>query len=340
MKYRTLAETDINVSEIGFWLGTLVTGRWGRFTEFEATALLHRALDLGVNFFVSADVDAEGAGEELLAKAFRSQREEITIAVKVGYDFYHAHARLHSNGKPSVQFTPEYIRFAVDKALQRLKCERIDLLQLHDVTLEAIQHQELLGTLASLKQAGKIRHHGVALGPGSGWLEEAKAAVHGGKPMVIEYLHHLLEPSHGLAITAEAYREEVGKVVRFSHGLMPQKPKQPVSFIVRGPHASGLLEGKLTPETVFKPEDARSKLGADWLRNGLERAEQFQFLTGKETGRTLAQAALLWHLAEPSVASCLPNIASREDLDEFVGASEKNALTPDELRQVEDLMRS
>jgi aryl-alcohol dehydrogenase-like predicted oxidoreductase len=340
MKYRTLAGTDINVSEIGFWLGTLVTGRWGRFTEFEATALLHRALDLGVNFFVSADVDAEGAGEELLAKAFRSQREEITIAVKVGYDFYHAHARLHSSGKPSVQFTPEYIRFAVDKALQRLKCERIDLLQLHDVTLDAIQHQELQGALALLKQAGKIRHDGVALGPGSGWLEEAQVAVHRDEPTVIEHLHHLLEPANGLAITAEAYREEVGKVVRFSHGLMPQKPKHSVSFIVRGPHASGLLEGRLTTDTVFKPDDARNQFGPDWLHDGLERAERFKFLTGKDTGRTLAQAALLWHLAEPSLASCLPNIASREDLDEFAGASEKNALTPDELRQVEDLQRS
>lgn len=339
MKYRTLAGTDINVSEIGFGLGTLVTGRWGHFNTTDAAALLHDALDLGVNFFVTADVDAEGAGEELLAKAFRSQREEITIAVKVGYDFYHAHARLHSSGKPSVQFTPEYIRFAVDKALQRLKSDRIDLLQLHDVTVEATQHKELQDALDALKQAGKIRHHGIALGPGAGWLEEAKAAVHGGKPTVIEHLHHLLEPKHGLAITAVTYREEVGKMVRFSHGLMAEKPKQPVSLIVRGPHASGLLEGKFTTDTVFKPDDARSKLGADWLHDGLEKAARFQFLTGKETGRTLAQAALLWHLAEPTVASCLPNIASREDLAEFAAAPEKNTLTREELLRCEDLMR-
>lgn len=340
MKYRTLAGTDIRVSEIGFGLWTLVTGRWGRFTEFEATALLHRALDLGVNFFATADVDAEGAGEELLAKAFRSQREEITIAVKVGYDFYHAQARLHSSGKPSVQFTPEYIRFAVDKTLQRLKCERIDLLQLHDVTLEAIESQDLHETLLALKQAGKIRHHGVALGPAGGWLEEAKAAVHRGEPTVIEHLHHFVEPANGLAITAEAYREpDWDEAAEFHHGLMTAPPKHPASFIVRGPHASGLLEGKLTVDTVFKPDDARLQLGPEWLRNGLKRAEQFQFLTGKETGRTMAQAALLWHLAEPTVASCLPNIATREDLTEFAQASEKNALTREELLHCENLTR-
>lgn len=340
MKYRMLAGTDIRVSETGFGLWTLVTGRWGRFTEFEATALLHRALDLGVNFFVTADVDAEGAGEALLAQAFRSQREEITIAVKVGYDFYHAHARLHSSGKPSVQFTSAYIRFAVDRALQRLKCERIDLLQLHDVTQEASGSRELHEALQALKQAGKIRHHGAALGPGGGWQAEAKDLIRRGGPTVIEHLHHLLEPVHGLAITAEAYREPDGdEAAGFHHGLMSAPPEHPASFIVRGPHASGLLEGKLTVDTVFKPDDARLQFGPEWLRNGLERAERFQFLTGKETGRTLAQAALLWHLAEPAVASCLPNIATREALDEFAQASEKNALTREELKRVEDMMR-
>lgn len=334
MKYRTLAGTDINVSEIGFGLWTLVTGRWGRFTETEATSLLHRALDMGVNFFASADVDAEGAGEELIAKAFRAQREEIVVAVKVGYDFYHAHARLKSGGKPTVQFTPEYLRFAVDKALQRLKCERIDLLELHDVTVDAVNDLELQGALVALMQAGKIRHHGVALGPGNGFTEEAKAAAVLGRPTVVEHLHHLLEPEAGLKITAEAYGDEAS----FHHGQMTEPVKHPASFIVRGPLASGLLEGRLTPETVFKPDDARSKLGTDWLRKGLKQAERFQFLTGRETGRTLAQAALLWHLAEPTVASCLPNIASREDLAEFALSPEKNPLTREELVRVEELI--
>jgi aryl-alcohol dehydrogenase-like predicted oxidoreductase len=339
MKYRTLAGTDIRVSEIGFGLWTLATGRWGRFTDTEAAALVHRALTLGLNFFVTADFDGEGRGEEILFKALHPQREEIVIAVKVGYDFYHAQSRIQSGGKIIRCFTPEYIRFAVDKSLQRLKCDRIDLLQLHDVTEEACEDGELWETLAGLKRAGKVRHLGASLGPGAGWLKEARALMGSRQPIAIEHLHHLLEPRPGLAIEAEAYRDAKGGELRdFRHGLMPDAPEQKASFIVRGPHASGLLEGRLTRDTVFPPGDPRGEKGADWLDAGLTRAERFQFLTGKDTGRTLAQAALLWLLAEPTVASCLPNIATREELEAFALAAEKNALTREELLRVAELL--
>lgn len=338
MKYRTLAGTDIRVSEIGFGLWTLATGRWGRFTDFDASALLHRALSLGVNFFSLSDVDGEGRGEEILFKALHHQREETVIAVKVGYDFYHAQSRVQSGGKIITCFTPEYIRYAVDKSLQRLKCDRIDVLELQDITEDACEDMELWETLQDLKQAGKVRHLGASLGPGAGWVKEATTLIAQHQPIVIEHLHNLLESQHGLAIEAEAYRDAKSNTP-FHHGLMLKPTEREASFIIRGPHASGLLEGKLTPETIFPPKDPRAKLGADWLRNGLDRAARFHFLTGKDSGRTLAQAALLWHLAEPTVASCLPNIATREDLEAFALASEKNALTQDELRQIENLLK-
>lgn len=337
MNYRTLAGTHMQVSEVGFSLGTLTTGRWGRFTDTEATALLHRALDLGINLYANADIDAEGRGEELLAKAFRQQREEIIVTVKVGYDFYHTQNRLNAEGKPELDFTPKYIRYAVDKALQRLKSDRIDVLQLHDVTLDAIHDQEVAGTLEELKRAGKILHYGMALGPGTGWRDEARSAITHHAPLVLEHLQNLLEPATGLDIAAEAYRQSDEEATDFQHGLMQAEPK-PVSCFVRGCHASGLLTNKLTPETVFSPDDPRGELGRDWLRDGLKQAAQFNFLTGKDTGRTIAQAALLWLLAEPTVASCLPHIASREDLDEYGVVSEKNPLTADELQRVAELM--
>lgn len=337
MKYRLLAGTDIRVSEIGFGLWTLATGRWGRFSDTDAAALLHRSLDFGVNLFATSDVDGEGRGEEIIAQALRRQRESLIIAVKVGYDFYHAQTRIQSGGKIATDFTPQYIRFAVDKALQRLKSDWIDILELQDISADACRDIELWETLNTLKRAGKIRHFGAALGPGAGWAEEAKTLLQKNQPLVIEHLHHLLEAKPGLTIEAEAYRQNENEP-EFHHGLIKQPAARPVSFFVRGPHASGLLEGKLTPETVLPPSDPRTKLGADWLRQGLKRAHRFQFLTGKETGRTLAQAALLWHLAEPTVASCLPNIATREDLEEFASVSIKNTLTRDELLEVAELL--
>ncbi len=89
MRFRTYKNTDLKVSEVGFGLWTISTGWWGNFTEGEAIALMHKAFDLGLTLFDAADTYGNGLSEELIAKAFPNQREEIVIATKVGYDFVH-----------------------------------------------------------------------------------------------------------------------------------------------------------------------------------------------------------------------------------------------------------
>ena len=87
MRFRTYKNTDLKVSEVGFGLWTISTGWWGQFTEGEAIALMHKAFDLGITLFDAADTYGNGLSEELIAKAFPNQRDEIVIATKVGYDF-------------------------------------------------------------------------------------------------------------------------------------------------------------------------------------------------------------------------------------------------------------
>src|SRR4051812_3758681 len=87
MKYRSYLNTDLSVSEVGFGLWTVSTGWWGQYTEAEAIALMHKALDLGVTLFDAADTYGNGLSEDLLAKAFPRQRDGIVIATKIGYDF-------------------------------------------------------------------------------------------------------------------------------------------------------------------------------------------------------------------------------------------------------------
>src|SRR6185369_3539687 len=133
MKYRTYRNTDLTVSEVGFGLWTVSTGWWGKFTEGEAITLMHKAFDLGITLFDAADTYGNGYSEELLAKAFPKERDDLVIATKVGYDFYnHGEARKGQREIPQ-DFSPEFVRFAVDQALKRLKTDRIDLLQLHNI---------------------------------------------------------------------------------------------------------------------------------------------------------------------------------------------------------------
>ena len=100
MRFRTYKNTELTVSEVGFGLWTISTGWWGNFTEGEAVALMHKAFDLGITLFDAADTYGNGLSEELIAKAFPNQRDEIVIATKVGYDFVH-HGQARGRGQSS-----------------------------------------------------------------------------------------------------------------------------------------------------------------------------------------------------------------------------------------------
>src|SRR5215831_7253378 len=126
MRSRTYKNTDLTVSEVGFGLWTISTGWCGNFTEGEAISLMHKAFDLGITLFDAADTYGNGLSEEL-----------IVIATKVGYDFVH-YGQVRGRGQREIpqDFSPEAITHATDAALKRLKTDRIDLLQLHNIRME------------------------------------------------------------------------------------------------------------------------------------------------------------------------------------------------------------
>ena len=159
VKFRTYKNTDLRVSEVGFGLWTISTGWWGNFTEGEAIALMHKAFDLGITLFDAADTYGNGLSEELIAKAFPNQRDDIVIATKVGYDFVH-HGEARGRGQREIpqDFSPEAITRATDAALKRLKTDRIDLLQLHNIRMEQMYDDALWKTLEKLKSEGKVRY--------------------------------------------------------------------------------------------------------------------------------------------------------------------------------------
>ena len=152
MRFRTYKNTDLTVSEVGFGLWTISTGWWGNFTEGEAIALMHKAFDLGITLFDAADTYGNGLSEELIAKAFPNQRDEIVIATKVGYDFVnHGEARGRGQREIPQDFSPEAIIRATDAALKRLKTDRIDLLQLHNIRMEQIYDDAALDDAREIK---------------------------------------------------------------------------------------------------------------------------------------------------------------------------------------------
>ena len=319
MHFRTYKNTDLTVSEVGFGLWTISTGWWGNFTEGESIALMHKAFDLGITLFDAADTYGNGLSEELIAKAFPNQRDEIVIATKVGYDFVH-HGEARGRGQREIpqDFSPEAITRATDAALKRLKTDRIDLLQLHNIRMEQVYDDALWKTLETLKSEGKVRYYGIALGPAIGWLYEGVNCIRERDLTSVQHIYNMLEQHPGRAFRDTA--TETGK---------------DTMFLIRVTHSSGMLEGKYTAETKFPPSDHRSHRPRSWLLNGVKKVEQLRFLENAE--RTLGQAALQWLLADDRVASTLPNIYNEEQLVEFAKAPDTAPLTSDEMAKIEEL---
>jgi aryl-alcohol dehydrogenase-like predicted oxidoreductase len=319
MKFRTYKNTDLKVSEVGFGLWTISTGWWGNFTEGEAIALMHKAFDLGMTLFDAADTYGNGLSEELIAKAFPKQRDEIVIATKVGYDFVH-HGESRGRGQREIpqDFSPEAIERAADAALKRLKTDHIDLLQLHNIRMEQIYDDALWKTLEKLKGSGKVRYYGIALGPAIGWLYEGVNCIRERDITSVQHIYNMLEQHPGKAMQQAAV--DAGR---------------DTMFMIRVTHSSGMLEGKYTADTVFPPNDHRSHRPRSWLLNGVKKIERLRFLENSE--RTLGQAALQWLLADPRIATTLPNIYNEEQLVEFAKAPDTAMLTADELEKISEL---
>ena len=320
MKYRALGNTDLTVSEVGFGVWSVGSTWWGVSDEEVGVDLLRKAYDLGVNFYDNADSYGDGKAERLLARALKHVRDKIVIATKFGYDIY---SQPQDTDRPGHKerpqdFSPAFVRRACEESLQRLETDYIDLYQLHNPRIAAVQSDELFATLEELKRAGKVRHYGVALGPDIGWEEEGMASMRDRHVPSLQIIYSILEQDP-------------------AHNFFPVAQECGTGLLSRVPHASGLLDGTYTSATVFPADDHRSHRKREWLEASLRKVAQLDFLYGEGTGRTIGQAAIQFALAQRTIASVLPNITNERELGEFAAAPETPALTSDELSRLAEL---
>ena len=325
MRYRNFGNTDLKASAVGFGVWTVSTRMWGVTDEDVRKDLLRRAFELGVTFYDTADVYGDGLGETILRDTLGQNRDEMVIATKFGYDFYTAPGEQAGQRERPHDWSPAYVQRACEESLTRLGTDRIDLYQLHNCRVDAIENDDLFATLEDLKAAGKIRHYGVALGPAIDIRQEDEGvqAFHRRHVASVQIIYNLLEQMLGPNVFTAARATGGGVMVRV-------------------PHASGLLEGSYTTETEFAPGDHRnfrvstSEKRRAWLDEGLQKIEKLDFLI-KGTGRTLGQAALQFLWSEPTLACALPNIYDRKQLEEFCAAPDTPPLTAEELAAIQDL---
>jgi len=312
MQYRQLGSTGLRVSEVGFggWgIGGNQHGNSYGYTD-DNTSLeaISRALDQGCNFFDTADVYGHGHSEHLLGVALTlrdlNMSDEVLIASKVGGNFYGANFRL--------DFSPEYIRFAVDQSLRRLGRDWLDLYQLHNPSVQQLEQGGLGKLMQELQADGKIRHWGVSVFS----VEEGLTAIQAGAE-TIQIVYNVL-------------REEAARK------LFPAAAAAGVGVIAREPLNNGLLTGKYKASSTWVSGDVRSTMPARYLTNRLQAAEELRFL--EDDGRTLAQACLRFALDSPQVSTVIVGCKTAQQVDENLAASDLPPLSTSDRRTLSSLL--
>lgn len=283
MEYRELGRTGwtVSASSFGAWA---IGGTWGKVDDRESIAALHCAVDLGVNFFDTADVYGDGRSERLLGQLRRERSETIYIATKAGRRL-DPHAAAGYNRENLVAF--------VERSLKNLGTDTIDLLELHCPPIEVYYTPEVFAILDDLVKDGKIRYYGVSVEK----VEEALKAIEYSNVQTVQIIFNIFRQRPADLFFTEAQRRNVG-------------------IITRVPLASGLLTGKMTRATTFEPDDHRTFnrqgeafdrgetfSGVDF-RTGLQAVDELRQLV--PAGITMAQFALRWILMFGAVTCAIP----------------------------------
>ncbi len=311
MKYRTLGKTGFKVSEIS--LGTWqVGGKWGdEFNDATADDILNTAIDNGVNFIDTADVYGDGMSEKSVGRLVRSRSEKIYVATKCG-------RRLMPHTDEA--YTPAVIRKFVEDSLKNIGVERIDLVQIHCPPTNVFYRPEIFHEFEKLIAEGKIDKVGASVEK----VEEALKAIEYPVVDTIQIIFNL-------------FRQ------RPSELFFEQAAKRNIGVIVRVPLASGLLSGKLTPSSVFKPGDHRNfnRHGEEFdkgetfsgidYNTGLEAVEEIKEMF---PGRNLSQIALRWILGFNEVSCIIPGASKPEQVVDNIAASDAGPLTMDEREMI------
>ncbi len=315
MQLRKFGRTGWLVGEVGF--GAWAIGAdWGQVSDDQAMAALHAACDAGVNLFDTADVYGDGRSEQLLARLRRERPgEEIHIVTKAG-------RRLDPHVAGG--YTEAALNEFVDRSRRLLETDTLELVQLHCPPTDVYYRPEVFATMDRMVAAGKIARWGVSVER----VEEALKAIEWPSVASVQIIFNMFRQRPAERFFAEAAERDV-------------------AILARVPLASGLLTGKMRPDSTFPADDHRTynrhgeafDVGETFsgvpYAVGLEAVEELRPLAPH--GSSLAQFALRWILMHPEVSVVIPGAKNPEQAGDNAKASAIEPLPPETMDAVRDI---
>ncbi len=306
----TLGHSTVKANRIG--LGCMgMSEFYGSFNEKESINTLHKAIDLGVNFFDTADMYGWGANEQLLGKAFKGRWENLILATKFAVMRGPNGEFLGLNGKP------EYIRQACDQSLQNLGIEAIDLYYMHRQDPE-VEIEEIVGTMADLVKQGKVKHIGLSEVDAETLRRAHK--VHPITALQTEYSLWSREPEEEIIDVCK----ELG-----------------INFVAYSPLGRGFLTGAIKSRADLEEGDYRlsnPRFTDEAIRENLKFVEVIDQIA-QSKGISKAQVALAWVMSKNDEILTIPGTRKIHRLEENLGAFNVE-LTQTDLAVIEENMPS